>query len=127
MACYALSKRNLNVCVVDSNRRRSEVNARAVYQEFNFPNDNRLFFKTVNSEKLETNNSVCFFESATQPPRRTVSVDILILLVRDDANIDNLEQYIATVKHKQLVVLGNGENSKWLCKLRKLHWLDVIQ
>lgn len=129
MVSYALFKRNLNVYVVDSNRRRSDNNAIAVYQECNFPNDSRLLFTFANSEEVKTENSGCYFRSVTYKYSliRPVSVDILILLVRDDEHIDKLEQYIANVKHKQLVVLGNGENSAWIRDLCQRHWLDVIQ
>lgn len=86
--------------------------------------------KTANSELIETDKGTrCHFEpvSRRRSSRTLFYVDILILLVRDDGNVDNLEQYIANVKHKQLVVLGDGEKSEWVRALCKRHWLDVIQ
>jgi hypothetical protein len=126
IAYHATFILNKHVFILDSNARRSAKNQRDLFaQAAKFDS-----MKYADSELIATNKGArCHFEPVTKrrSPRTIFSVDILILLVRDDGNVDNLEQYIANVKHKQLVVLGDGEKSEWVRALCKRHWLDVIQ
>lgn len=121
IASYGL-KTNRSVFLVDSNKRRSSKNAVYVYQ-------NTCQFVDVVRATDETISTVderfVWFRFLTIGCKYLASVDILVILIRDDGYILELEEYLTNIRYKQLVILGDGKNSEWLRKFCKNNWFIV--
>lgn len=116
-------KTNRSVFILDSNKRRSSRNAVYVYQ-------NTCQFVDVIRATDETITTMDFrfvwFRPLTIECKYSASVDILIILIRDDGPILEMEEYLKNINYKQLVLLGDGKNSEWFRKICKDNWLIVI-
>lgn len=116
--------RNTTVFILDSNKRRSASNASYVYQNIcQYVDVIRATDKTITTKT----GNFYWFRPLTIGCKYTAGVDILIIMVRDDGCILNLEQYLNNIQYKQLVILGDTTNSEWMKRFCKKHWLDVIQ
>jgi len=122
IASYGL-RNDISVFILDSNRRRSYETAGYVYRyTWRF-----IDVVTVTHEIISTvDGRFVLFRPLTIGCNYLASVDILIILIRDDGCIFNLEEYLKNITYKQLVLLGDGKNSEWFKNLCKNNWFNVI-
>lgn len=123
IASYGL-RTDRSVFIVDSNKRRSSRNAVYVYQ-------NTCQFLSVvraNDETVSTiDGRFVWFRPLTIGCKYSGSIDILIILIRDDGCIASVEEYLENITYKQLVLLGDGKNSEWFKDYCKNNWFNVIR
>jgi hypothetical protein len=105
IASYGL-RIDISVFIVDSNKRRSSRNAVYVYQNTcQFVN-----MVIANDETVSTlDDRFVWFRPLTIGCKYLASVDILIILIRDDGCILSLQEYLKNIQYKQLVLLGDGK------------------
>lgn len=124
IASYGL-RTDRNVFIVDSNNRRSNSNSNYIFQNLPIL---ALHVNRTSDELIETTDEkFIWFRPLTVGCKYSASVDILVIIIRDDKNVSNLEDYLINIRCNQLVLLGDGKNSKWFKDFCKNNWFNVIQ
>ena len=85
-----------------------------------------------NSETIVLENNVyCQYRPLSWHHCKTrkaeTSMDILILFVKNDQHVDNIEFWISGTTYNQVLIFGNADQSDWFKEYCKRNWLHVIQ